>query len=248
MTVKDVFDFLNSRFPTESACDFDNVGLLIGNPGQTVNKAIVSLDCTIHTITEAAKNNCELIITHHPVIFDPLKNIISGTVPYEAIKNNVSVISMHTNLDIGTGGVNDSLCDVVFDSKPETVTALDGYKLKKCRIFPVLPKDFAKHLKAKLNGRVKFNNTNKPITNVLVCSGSGGGYIAEAESLGCDAFLTADVKHNQFLEAEHLGIALFDAGHFNTEDVVVEPLKELLQTEFPKIGFLSTHHSTIEYL
>ena len=113
MTVKSIFEFLNSRFPVSDAMDFDNVGILIGDPEMEIKKAVVCLDGTLETINYAEAKQCDLIITHHPVIFSPLKNILKGSVQYEVLRHNLSVISMHTNLDIGVGGVNDCLCVVL---------------------------------------------------------------------------------------------------------------------------------------
>lgn len=248
MKVIDIFNFLNQKFPVDTACDFDNVGLLIGDGEQTVTKVLISLDCTNDAINQAVKNGCELIITHHPVIFNPLKNILKGSIPYEVLRNNISVISMHTNLDIGIGGVNDSLCSTLSPLSIETVIASDGYALKKCVISPIAANKLAENLKAKLGGSVRYTDSGKIIENVLVCSGSGGSFVEEVNGFGCDALITADVKHNHFLDADRFGISLFDAGHFNTEDVVIEPLKVLLKSEFLDITFITNHKNTIKYV
>ncbi len=248
MTVQQIFDFLNQKFPTETALGFDNVGLLIGDCEQEVSKAVIALDCTMSAINRALEIGAELIITHHPVIFDPLKTLLKGSIAYEVVKNGISVISMHTNLDIGEGGVNDVLCEVLSPKSIETFATGDGYFLKKCQIEPVCANDLAQTLKEKLGGCVKYTDAKKPIEKVLVCSGSGGGYVNEVNNAECDALLTADVKHNHFVDAETLGVSLFDAGHFNTEDVVVEPLKELLKVQFPKVEFTTYHSDTIKYI
>ena len=246
MKIIDIFNFLNQKFPVDTACDFDNVGLLIGDGEQTVTKAIISLDCTSNAIAQAVENGCELIITHHPVIFNPLKNILKGSIPYEVTRNNISVISMHTNLDVGVGGVNDNLCKTLSPLRVETVIASDGYALKKCTISPITADILAESLKSSLGGSIKYTDTGKTIENVLVCSGSGGNFVNDVKFFGCDALITADVKHNHFLAAELLSVSLFDAGHFNTEDVVIEPLKELLQTEFSDIKFITNHNNVIK--
>jgi dinuclear metal center YbgI/SA1388 family protein len=130
MTVSKIFQFLDKQYPCDTACDFDNVGLLIGDGEQEVTKALVSLDCTLQTIAEAKEKGCQLIITHHPVIFSPLKNLLSGSIPYKLVKNNISVISMHTNLDIAeNGGVNACLCKALGIENTEIYIASDGYAL-----------------------------------------------------------------------------------------------------------------------
>lgn len=245
MTVKGIFDFLNSRFPVDTACGFDNVGLLVGNPEAKVKRALVSLDCDLKTADYAAQQGCELIVTHHPVIFEGLKNVLSDSVVYTLIQKNISAISMHTNLDAGAGGVNDCLCAALGIKNTVPVAAADGFLLRRGEISPVTAEEFAGQIKSALGGTVKFVGCGHKIKNVLVCSGSGGGYLGEAVLNSCDALVTADVKHNQFIEAGNLGIALFDAGHFETERTVVEPLKRLLMQQFADIRWLSAELSQI---
>lgn len=247
MTVKSIFEFLNNRFPVTDAMDFDNVGILIGDPERRVKKALVCLDCTLEAINYAEEKQCDLIITHHPVIFSPLKNILKGSVQYELLTRNLSVISMHTNLDMGVGGVNDSLCEVLGVENAENFTAYDGYTIKLGALSPTDPCDFARHIKSKIGGCVKFVEGKSPITKILVCGGSGGNYIEDAVRSGADALVTADVKHHHFLMAYDNGISLYDAGHFNTEDVVVEPLKELLAKEFEETEFFTFHSAAIKF-
>ena len=247
MTVNKIFEFLNEKFPVNTACDFDNVGLLVGNGEAQVLNALISLDCTKETVEIAKNNSCQLIITHHPVIFSPLKNILKGSIVYELIENNISVISMHTNLDVGMGGVNSSLCDAIGLENIEFYTANDGYILQKGSIKECSADDLAEHLKKSLNTVVKYVDGGKEIKNVLVCSGSGGDFIYEAINGGFQALVTSDIKHHQFLDAKDNGVSLFECGHFNTEDVVIEPLCELLKNEFKDVKFITTHKTNIKY-
>ncbi len=246
MKVQDILKFLAKKFPVDKALDFDNVGLLIGDQNREVSKAVITLDCTMKAIETALQNGAELIITHHPVIFEPLKNILKGSIAYEVISNGLSVISMHTNLDVGVGGVNDTLCKMLSPLAVETVTASDGYTLKKCSVAPISADALADNLKTALGGSIKYTDSQNSIEKILVCSGSGGGYISEVKQFGCDALVTADVKHNQFVESELYGVSLFDTGHFNTEDIIVEPLKELLEKEFCDISFITYHNNAIK--
>ncbi len=245
MTVQNIFDYLNQKFPVETACGFDNVGTLIGDRNKTVNKAIVALDCTMPVINEAVKKGCQLIITHHPVIFNGIKSVLDDTLVYEIIKNGLSVISMHTNLDQGDGGVNDALCDVIGLKNVEMVEAPDKYLLKKGEISPLSADDFAKHLKNVLNYPVKYVGVGE-IKKVLVCSGSGAQDHTLLKSNCCDALVTADVRHNNFIDAAHEGNALYDCGHFNTEVVVIKPLCDMLSKQFNNIEFIANLDSQIK--
>lgn len=247
MTVKDIFNFLNSLYPVNDAMDFDNVGILIGDPNKVVDKALVVLDCTLEAVKIAKDNDCQLIISHHPVIFSPLKCILNGSLQYEIINNDLSVISMHTNLDTGIDGVNDVLCEVLDVKNTASLPVSDGFTIKKGVLPSVDVKDLAKTIKERLGGGVKYVDGGRKITNVLVCGGSGGNYIEDAISGGYDALITSDVKHHHFLMAYDNNISLFDAGHYNTEDVVIEPLKEKLEKEFKDCLFLTFHPENIKF-
>lgn len=246
MIAENIYAYLNNLYPETTACDFDNVGLLVGDYKAEVNKVLISLDCNLTTVKNAVNNGCQLIITHHPVIFDRLKNVLSGSVVYELIKNNLTVISMHTNLDIGDGGVNESLCKAIGLENIETFTAFDGFSLKSGTISPVSPKKFAEQIKGVLGGCVKYIDGDCEIQKVLVCSGSGGNYIKEAVSCGFDALVTSEIKHNIFMLADDYKISVFDAGHFNTEDIVIEPLQKLLSKKFNDIEFITDHTNPIK--
>ena len=162
MTVNDIFEFLNDIAPANTACDFDNAGILVGDPSADVSGAVVALDCTASAIKTAIKNNCELIITHHPVIFDPLKTVLTGSTVFELIKSGISVISMHTNLDIAVSGVNDCLCRVLEFDNFEKRPASDGYLLNFAELdTPLSADELARHIKEKLGGSVKFTDSGK---------------------------------------------------------------------------------------
>ena len=164
MTVKDIFDYLNGIAPVNTACDFDNVGILVGDPSAEVSGAVVALDCTASAVKTARDNNCELIITHHPVIFDPLKTVLVGSTVFELIKSGISVISMHTNLDIAVSGVNDCLCRALEFDNFEKRPANDGYLLNFTELdTPVSADKLARHIKEKVCGSVKFADSGKSI-------------------------------------------------------------------------------------
>lgn len=249
MKVQDIFNFLNDRFPVETACDFDNVGILVGDPGSEVTKTAVALDCTAKTVDFAFENGCNLIITHHPVIFDPLKTVLSDSVVYRLIKCGISVISMHTNLDIGVGGVCDRLCEVLELKSIEKVNTKDGLTLNTAVINP--PKNeeqLAEYIKSRLGSTVTFAGKCDKISRLLICSGSGGEYIDFVGDLGCDALITADVKHHQLIAAANNNTPIFDAGHFETENVVVKPLCFLLKNMFESTDFLPFDGKEIKHI
>lgn len=240
MTVNDIYSFLNERFPFLLACDFDNAGLLIGDKNATVTKAVVCLDCTVSAVNRAVEMGAELIISHHPVIFSGLKEVLSDSIVHRIIQNNISVISAHTNLDSGDGGVNDALAAVLELENIEKIYGGDGLIYRKGSLKnPLSPVDFAKFVSKKLGISARFTEGAAPVKHVAVCGGSGADFLYDAAALGMDAFVTADVKHHFFVDADRLGITLVDGGHFHTENVVINPLTELLKEQFPYISFMA---------
>lgn len=246
MKVNDIFSFLNELYPCDTALAFDNPGLLVGCGENEITNVLVALDCTFDIVKIALENKCNLIVTHHPVIFDGLKSVTDESVVYSLIKNGISVISMHTNLDMGNGGVNDVLCERIGLKNIAKITDSEGFILRKGEITPLPCDALAKQIKAALGGAVKYSDNGKEISRVLVCSGSGGDYIYLAKELGLDALITADVKHNIFTTAANLDIAVFDAGHFDTEDVIVDPLCKLISEKFKDLTFIPCHYSRIK--
>jgi len=244
---QEVFLFLNSLFPISTARDFDNPGFLVGDPESPLGRAVIALDCTLDTLSFAIENDCDLIITHHPVIFSPIKNVLSDSIVYKLINNGISVISLHTNLDVGTNGVNDALCNKIGLKEIAPHLAPDNYLLKYGVVTPITAENFAQKLSQSLKGCVKYVDGGNVITKVLVCSGSGGDYIEEAINNGFDALVTADVKHHHFLLAKDNKVSLFDAGHYNTEDIIVDDLKQLLSAQFEGFEFLSFHPNVIKF-
>lgn len=247
MKIKEMLKFLYTVAPKNLACDFDNVGLLVGDENTDIKGVLVSLDCFDEVIDRAEDLGANLIVTHHPVIFDGLKSVTADSLVYKLIRKKISVISMHTNLDQTDGGVNDALSEAIGLYDVEQVTTNDGFLIRKGYLDgPEDPYDFARHLKSALGGGVKFTAGDRDITTVAVCSGSGGDFIYDAVNCGADAFVTADVKHHIFLEASRLGISLYDAGHFNTEDPIVSVLCRDIAGAFPELTVSECHFSKIE--
>ncbi len=244
MTVKELLNFLCKRFPLNLALTFDNVGLLVGNENQEISGVLVALDCTKGAIEKAKENNCNLIVTHHPVIFNPIKQVLENDLVYTLIKNDISVISMHTNLDTADGGVNDVLAEVLELSSVEKIVCEDGFTIRQGELPKVMSaNDFAKHISKKLGTSIKYCGENQ-IKTVAVCSGSGGEFLPLAINAGADAFVTAECKHHLFLLAQEKGVFLADAGHFNTENIIVEPLASLIKETNLKV--ITYHYSPIK--
>ena len=248
MTVNDIYTFLNEKYDFSTALSYDNVGHLVGSLNSTVTGIVVCLDCTEEAVTQAVECGANLIVSHHPVIFDPLKAVTEESIVYRLIRNDISVISVHTNLDQADGGVNDALCFALGLENVEKVSDSEGFYYRTGELSePLSADDFAEYVGKKLNVRVKYVGTNNSVKRVAVCSGSGGSMLGEVAETGVDAFVTADVKHDVFLDAHAIGMVLLDAGHFNTEDIIVSPFAKELENAFPTLKVTESHFTPIKF-
>lgn len=238
--IRDIVEFSESFAPFDTAASFDNVGLLVGSENTEVRKALLALDITKEVVAEAAELGAELIISHHPVIFNPLKNLGSDSVPYLLAKNSLSALCLHTNLDVAINtGVNLCLANAL---KLENITFYEGeFVVSGTLKDEISAEDFAKSAKEKLKASVvSCTLKDKKVKNVFMCSGAGGSEFMKAVELGADVFITGEAHHHNYLESIHEGVSLVVAGHFETEDVVINPLKEKLSKEFENVEFIKS--------
>lgn len=261
-TVKNIFDHLDKLAPVSLKMDFDNVGILVGDPEKKVNKCLIALDITADVINEAKSFGAELIVSHHPIIFEPLKSVrsddITGKNIIELIKNDISAICMHTNLDIAEGGVNDALMSALGARVSDILEPCgedDAGRKVGCGCVGTLDNetnlsDFLNTCKDALNvAGLRYHDAGRKVKKLAVMGGSGGSSLSFAVSAGCDTYVTADIKYNTFLEAKQLGINLIDADHFCTENVVVPVLYKKLSEAFPDvcIKISETHNAVVKF-
>ena len=249
----DIFDYLNELYPVSTQEPFDNAGFLIGSRMSVAEKVLLSLDVTSKVIEEAENLGCSLIISHHPVIFHKLADVLwddpVGKKIAALVKNNISVISMHTNLDKAEGGVNDVLVKKLGAVRSERTDA-DAFLRIGYLDKPVPFVDFLSSCKTSLSGNgLRYFSAGKDVRKFACLGGAGGDELETAYSLGCDTYVTSDIKYNVFLDAEELGMNLIDADHFCTENPVIFALKEKLVDRFPDVDFIisKTHQQVIQF-
>ena len=241
-TVKDIYSFLDSIAPFSSAAPWDNTGLSVGNEKRQVKKVMLSLDVTTDVIDEAIKKNVDLVITHHPMIFSPVKNVTSDTLLYKAVSSGITFISSHTCLDIANDGVNDCLSKTV--GIKNVILTKDEF-LKIGETEEKTEDEFVSLLKEKLSCNVLYNSTGNSIKKVAFCSGAGGDLFALAKESGADALLTGEAKYHEFLDASFSNITIFSCGHFETEIVVIDCLIEKLKKQFKDVVFVKSNQKNI---
>ncbi len=238
-TVKDIEDALFEWAPPSLAEEWDNVGLQCGDPEATVRKIVVGLDVSQAVFHFCLEHQAELVISHHPLIFKPISclNLKDYTARLLAgfLRHNISVVSMHTNLDSCLGGVNDRLCTLLDlqATRPLMPSGSDpsaGLGRIGTLERPMSQKEFLEHVKTRLNRDwiTYAGSSSGPISRVAVCSGSGSTLFDQALSQGAEAFVTAEIKHSIARQAEAADLLLVDGGHFCTERPVVRDIQKYL--------------------
>lgn len=234
-TVNDVCRYIDSFAPFDAAEGWDNVGLLLGDGAAAVTGMVTALDLTADILNEAAGVGANLVVTHHPVIFDPIKKLESTNVVYRAARLGVHVISAHTSLDVAPEGVNQALAETLQLRDPAPLCE-DGLGRIGLLPYPMAANQLAAYVKERLGCKgLRYYAGPGPITCVAVCGGAGGSLLEEARQQGAQALVTADVKHNVFLDAKNCNMTLIDGGHFATENVIIPRLAALLRRRFPQL-------------
>jgi dinuclear metal center YbgI/SA1388 family protein len=236
-TCRDIIGFLEKLAPVELAEEWDNVGLLVGTGEREIGKIMLCLDITAASIKEAVSGGADMIVTHHPVIFKGLKRLIEedakGKLLYELMRNGICVYAAHTNLDFADSGVNTCLAEALglHDLEPlGKGPGKTGYLEK-----PTSLEEYIELVKKALTvSRVRVaGKRTKPVRKVAVFSGSFDDDLEVVKQSGADLLVTGDLKYHTALDAVEAGICIIDAGHFNTEKIVLPPVAGLLRAQFP---------------
>ena len=242
--ISNIYDFLKEKAPLELCESWDNSGMLI-NANSETDKVLLTLDVTDEVINEAIEKGCQLIISHHPIIFKPLKTLSSNDIVFKLIQNNISVISMHTNLDATENGVNDVLAQILGLKNIEVFANIG----RKGEVEATSVKIFVNKVAKILNTKLKYTLPEKEIKSIAIIGGSAGGYWKNALIEGVDLFLTGEASHHDALDAIHENMPIIIAGHWNTEVIILESLKKELETKFSNIAFIiSSQKDPFEYI
>lgn len=239
-TVYDIYAAIDAFAPFASCESFDNVGLLIGNGEQPVKNCLLTLDITHEAIREAQEKDCQLILTHHPVIFHPLKRVAFDSVQGELLASHIAVISAHTNMDKAAGGVNETLARII------GLRELSPLQGDECACIGRLPFDepvdvetLADHLAKVLSLHgLRLYDAGRPILTAALCCGGGGSYVHDAIDAGADVLISGDFKHDQVVDAANAGLSCIDCGHFETERHFLSIAQNLLAGQLPDVTFI----------
>ena len=260
-TVADILKFIETDVaPRSMKMDWDNVGLNVGRRDKEVKKILVALDPFAHVCQEAKDFGADLLVTHHVLIFRPgfVNDITAqGRNTLFLIENGIAHINAHTNLDLAPGGVNDVLANRLGLANIEVLNPVgcneNGTPWGLLRSGTVQEQSlcaFLSFVKQQLGCEgLRFEDAGKPVHKVAVGGGSCCSEMMEAVEAGCDTFVTADAKYNDFWDAHDLGLNLIDAGHFYTETPVIPYLAGRIADRFPEITvkISESHHDCMKF-
>ncbi len=232
-TVRDISDFLFSWAPAHLSASWDNVGLQLGSYKKKVNRVIISLDADLEVVKTLQTNPCDLVITHHPIFYKPIKSLEydddMGKIIRAFIQNDVSLLSLHTNLDAAKDGVNDCLVEAYGLNPEGGLPIQDGFG----KWFAV-EKGF-EELVAVMPCQVVGHQAPRRLKKIGFCAGSGHGLLAAVKRLELDCFITGELTYHDYVSCEFQEITALLVGHKESEVLVLPRVRQRLLESFPSL-------------
>jgi dinuclear metal center YbgI/SA1388 family protein len=239
-----ILEIANTKFPFDCSEPWDNSGIQVGDLERDIKNIAFSLDANPSTIRFAKENSCELLITHHPILLNPVKKIVasdlSGQTLFFAIASNVDVVSLHTNLDAAQGGLNDYLADLL--GLLDVVTPEDASCARLGAIAqPMTLVSFRDLVKQRLlleSAAMICDGVEdkETVSRVFLASGSGASYLPVAIRTKADVMVTGDVRYHAAVDARRSDLPIIDAGHFGMEKHAIKLMADTFKREFEGIG------------
>ena len=235
--VGDVMRVLDAIAPIPLAEEWDNVGLLAGDPEKAVDTVLCALELSPEVLREASATGAQMIVTHHPILFRGRKNLreddAEGAMLCGLVRGGLALAAMHTNFDNAHPGVNDALASAL------NLRETEGLEHGMCvgTLSPALPlKEFAAQVEHTLGGVVRvFGDPDRLINRVALLGGSGGDFTDQARAYGADAFITGEIGYHKATLAAQEGLCVLEAGHAATENPSISFLCDALQKAFDDV-------------
>lgn len=257
--VKDIIEIIEDFAPVYLKEDFDNVGLMVGDREKEVKRILLSLDCTLEVIEEAKKKDVDLIITHHPLLFKKPSSITTETLVgkkiIELIKNDISLYSSHTNLDSASGGLNETIVNILGYESKELIevnknarNANEGLGRFIRLDEAIALEDLVRQVKEKLNiNGLKVVRASEEVKNIAVINGSGSSFFDLAYKRGADCIITGDTTYHFASDYKEMGVSIIDTGHFLSEWIVFLEVLNKLQDKLKEVEIIVSEHSEDPY-
>lgn len=257
--VKDIIEIMEDFAPVNLKEDFDNVGLMVGDKEKEVKRILLSLDCTLEIIEEAKEKDIDLIITHHPLLFKRPSSITTDTLVgkkiIELIKNDINLYSSHTNLDSASGGLNETIVNILGYNSKELIESNKNARNSNeglgriIRLDKVIAlDDLVKLVKEKLNIEgLKVVKASEEVKNIAVINGSGSSFFDIAYKKGADCIITGDTTYHFASDYKEMGVSIIDTGHFLSEWIVFLEVINKLQDQLKEVEIIVSDYSKDPY-
>lgn len=258
-TVIDISKKIEEFAPEFLKENYDNVGLMVGDKQKQVKKVLLSLDCTNEVIKEAIRFNCDLIITHHPLLFKRPKNIVKGDLLGDKVialvKEDIALYACHTNLDSAKNGINETIVNMLGFTSNQIIEPNESGNYKDGGIGRLvrleketLLSDIIKIVKEKLDIKnMRIVRGSDKVKVLAIINGSGQDFFLKAKKLGADCIITGDTTYHFASDFKEMKISIIDAGHFSTEYLVFLKTLEFLKEKFKDVEFIASEKSTDPY-
>ena len=254
--LKDILEKLEQLSPLSMAMDWDNSGFLVGDREAEIHRVLIAVDATKDVVEEAVEKRADLILTHHPMIFKPIKRVVKEDTVGEKIitlaRHNISVVCMHTNFDVI--GMADEVADRLDLKNKEVleVTFEDDISKEGLGRFGELPREMSLKelaelvkLKFRIPNVMMYGESDAIVEKVAICGGSGRSMIPYAIKNGCREFITGDIDYHSALDAMQDGLYLIDAGHFGIEKIFIPYMKDFFAREVRDVVAISSEQKSI---
>ena len=252
MLCRDIMKVIETTYPKHAALEWDNVGLLVGRMEKEVNTVYVALDATDEVIDDAIACGADMLITHHPLLFSPLKTITDehfiGSRVVKLLQHDISYYAMHTNYDVC--GMADISAAILGLDGAETLEVTDKESMEgigKVGDFsgPMSLQSCGEFIKEKfqLDSVKVFGDLSSTVQRVAICPGSGKGMTELALEKNADVLVTGDIGHHEGIDAVAQGLAIIDAGHYGLEHIFIEDMANYLRKNIEGI-VVETHEIT----
>lgn len=245
----EIIEKIEERYPLSYALEWDNVGLLLGSNQKEVQRIYITLDATDSVISDAVRQQADLLITHHPLLFSPVKRITQGDLVgdriLKLIQNDITCYAMHTNYDVM--GMADLSAEILRLRDPEVldITCQDDEPrgIGKIALLPeeISLLDYCKVVKEAFHlEHVRiFGDENRRVRRVAISPGSGKSMIKPALDQKADVLITGDIGHHEGIDAVDQGLCIIDAGHYGIEHIFIEDMKKYLSSVFPEMTIIT---------
>ena len=238
MKIKDITDVIERFAPLAYQESYDNAGLIVGRPDDEVRQALLAVDVTDEVLDEAEREGCDLVITHHPIVFHPLKRFNSADMVQRcverAIRRGIALYACHTNLDSAPEGMSWRLAALLGIGELSVLQPSEGDPRAGFGVVGELPEplptvEFLRRMQQRLGVKVVRHSdlVSEQVRRIALCTGAGASLMADARRAGADLYVTADLKYNDFMFPDG-EFVVADIGHFESEYCAIELLFEVL--------------------